>query len=101
MSSTCPASPKDPGHEYGGAAADTGGDEAGDGNIKGALDRYIGLRARVKCTVMLLDIKEWPAMNVVYRSYFPEDRMPARSAFATNGLVFGARVEVECLATMK
>lgn len=71
-------------------------------NIKGALDRYgSDFEHVVKCTVMLLDIKEWAAMNEVYRSYFPEDRMPARSAFATNGLVFGARVEVECLATMK
>ena len=71
-------------------------------NIKGALDRYgSDFEHVVKCTVMLLDIQEWPAMNEVYRSYFPEDRMPARSAFATNGLVFGARVEVECLATMK
>jgi len=49
----------------------------------------------------LLDMKEWAAMNEVYRTYFPKDRMPARSAFATNGLAFGARVEIECLATMK
>jgi 2-iminobutanoate/2-iminopropanoate deaminase len=40
-------------------------------------------------------------MNEVYRTYFPQDRMPARSAFATNGLAFGARVEIECLATMR
>jgi 2-iminobutanoate/2-iminopropanoate deaminase len=71
-------------------------------NIKGALDRYGSDYGNVvKCTVMLLDMKEWAAMNEVYRTYFPGDRMPARSAFATNGLAFGARVEIECFATMK
>jgi len=71
-------------------------------NIKGALDRYgSDFDHVVKCTVMLLDIKEWAPMNEVYRTYFPQDRMPARSAFATNGLAFGARVEIECLATMR
>ena len=71
-------------------------------NIKGALDRYgSDFEHVVKCTVMLLDIGEWAAMNEVYRTYFPADRMPARSAFATNGLAFKARVEIECLATMR
>lgn len=71
-------------------------------NIKGALDRYgSDFGHVVKCTVMLLDIDEWAAMNEVYRTYFPADRMPARSAFATNGLAFKARVEIECLATIR
>jgi 2-iminobutanoate/2-iminopropanoate deaminase len=71
-------------------------------NIGGALDRYNSDFAHVvKCTVMLVDMKEWAAMNEVYRSYFPAERMPSRSAFATNGLAFGARVEIECLAMTK
>jgi 2-iminobutanoate/2-iminopropanoate deaminase len=71
-------------------------------NIRGALERYGSDYGHVvKCTVMLVDMKEWAAMNEVYRTYFPQDHMPARSAFATNGLAFGARVEIECLATMK
>ncbi|MEO8880264.1 MAG: RidA family protein [Gemmatimonadaceae bacterium] len=52
----------------------------------------------VKCTVMLADIKEWAAMNEVYVTYFPK-HLPARSAFATNGLVLGGRIELECMAT--
>jgi 2-iminobutanoate/2-iminopropanoate deaminase len=52
----------------------------------------------VKCTAMLADIKEWAAMNEVYVSYFPR-HLPARSAFATNGLVLGGRIELECMAT--
>jgi 2-iminobutanoate/2-iminopropanoate deaminase len=51
----------------------------------------------VKCTVMLADMAEWPAMNAVYASYFPK-RVPARSAFGATGLALGARVEIECIA---
>ena len=53
----------------------------------------------VKCTVMLADIKEWPAFNEVYRGFF-DKRYPARSAFAGSGLALGARVEVECIAVV-
>lgn len=52
----------------------------------------------VKCTAMLADIADWPAMNEVYVTYFPK-HVPARSAFATNGLVMGGRIELECMAT--
>jgi 2-iminobutanoate/2-iminopropanoate deaminase len=52
----------------------------------------------VKCTAMLADIKEWASMNEVYVSYFPR-HLPARSAFATNGLALGGRIELECMAT--
>ena len=53
----------------------------------------------VKCTAMLADIAEWPAMNEVYVTFFPH-HLPARSAFATAGLVRGARIELECTATV-
>jgi 2-iminobutanoate/2-iminopropanoate deaminase len=51
----------------------------------------------VKCTAMLADINEWPAMNEAYVTFFP-NHFPARSAFAAAGLVRGARVEIECTA---
>lgn len=51
----------------------------------------------VKCTVMLADMSEWAAFNDVYRTYF-KGNFPARSALGANGLAFGARVEVECIA---
>ena len=54
----------------------------------------------VKCTVMLTDMKEWPAMNAIYRTYFKPERMPARSALGVNGLALGARVEIECWAVV-
>ena len=67
-------------------------------NIKASLISYgYNLNDLVKCTVMLDDINDWPTFNKVYASYFPV-HFPARSAFATNGLALGAKVEVECIA---
>jgi 2-iminobutanoate/2-iminopropanoate deaminase len=56
-----------------------------------------GMDRVVKCTAMLADMAEWPAMNVEYARHFPAG-FPARSAFGTTGLALGARVELECLA---
>ncbi len=53
----------------------------------------------VKCTVMLADIGEWAAMNEVYVTFFRTHR-PARSAFGTTGLAMGARLELECMASL-
>ena len=50
------------------------------------------------CTAMLSDMANWPAMNKVYVTYFPEGKRPARSAFGTNGLALGALIELECQA---
>jgi 2-iminobutanoate/2-iminopropanoate deaminase len=67
-------------------------------NIKHILDANgSSLDDVVKCTAMLADINEWPAMNEVYVTYFPH-HLPARSAFATAGLVMGGRIELECMA---
>jgi 2-iminobutanoate/2-iminopropanoate deaminase len=54
----------------------------------------------VKCTVFLADIGEFAAMNAVYSQYFPTDP-PARTTAAVAGLVYGARVEIECIAVMR
>ncbi len=51
-----------------------------------------------KCTVMLDDMKDWPAFNKVYVTYFADGKYPARSAFGTDGLALGALLEVECIA---
>lgn len=57
------------------------------------------LERAVKCTVFLTDIRDYQAMNAVYATYFPKDP-PARSTVAGSGLALGARVEIECLATV-
>lgn len=56
-----------------------------------------GLDRVVKCTVFLVDIAEWPAVNEVYRAAFG-GALPARSAVAGSGLALGARVEIEAIA---
>ena len=69
-------------------------------NIKDVLERHgSSLDRVVRCVVMLADIKDWPAMNKVYVTFFPKN-LPARSALGASGLVFKARVEIECTATM-
>lgn len=69
-------------------------------NIKTVLEANGSSMDRViKATVMLADISEWPAFNEVYVTYFPGHK-PARSAFAGSGLAFGARCEVEVIATV-
>ncbi|HJR66029.1 MAG TPA: RidA family protein [Gemmatimonadaceae bacterium] len=69
-------------------------------NIRDVLQRTGSSMERVvKCTVMLADMREWESMNVVYASYFPGNK-PARSSFGVTGLALGARVEIECWATV-
>lgn len=69
-------------------------------NIKAVL-AYVGssLDRVFKCTVFLANIRDYDAMNGVYATYFPKDP-PARSTVAGSGLALGARVEIECLATV-
>lgn len=51
----------------------------------------------VRCTVFLVDIDEYAAMNTVYGRFF-DTAPPARSAVAVAALPLGARVEIECTA---
>jgi len=68
-------------------------------NVDASLKRRgLGLNAIVKCTVMLADMKDWPAFNAIYATYFKKGRYPARSAMGVSGLALGARVELECWA---
>jgi reactive intermediate/imine deaminase len=53
----------------------------------------------VKCTVFMADMKEWPAMNEIYATYF-RNHFPARSAFGSTGLALNARMEIECIAVV-
>lgn len=69
-------------------------------NISSTLTQFnSSLEQVAKCTVFLVDIKEWPDFNDVYRSFF-SGQYPARSAMAGSGLGLNARVEVECIAVV-
>ena len=52
----------------------------------------------VKCTVFLIDVKDFAGMNTAYREFFPA-APPARSTVVVAALVVaGAKVEIECTA---
>ena len=66
-------------------------------SIQDALERFGSSMDRVvKCTVFLVDMAEWGAMNEVYREFCPDNK-PARTAI---GISLGGdtRVEIECIA---
>lgn len=68
-------------------------------NIRSVLrGQGLDLQHLVRCTVMLADMAEWPQFNEVYKAFFGDLPLPARSAFGTSGLALGARVEIECIA---
>ncbi|QNM83953.1 RidA family protein [Sphingomonas sabuli] len=68
-------------------------------NIGAVLKRAgLGFDDVYKCTAFLADMKDWPAFNGVYVTYFKPDRRPSRSALGVNGLALGALLEVECQA---
>jgi 2-iminobutanoate/2-iminopropanoate deaminase len=41
---------------------------------------------------------DYAPMNAVYRSYFPPDRLPARTCIGVTGLARGALVEIDMVA---
>ena len=51
-----------------------------------------------KVTIYLADLADLMAMNEVFSEYFPDDP-PARTTFQAAGLVGGARVEIEAIAS--
>ncbi|MEQ9301963.1 MAG: RidA family protein [Cyclobacteriaceae bacterium] len=70
-------------------------------NIKAVLEaNNSSMDQVIKCTCMLVDMSEWPAMNQEYVKFFPNQK-PARSAFGATGLALGARVEIACVAYAK
>jgi 2-iminobutanoate/2-iminopropanoate deaminase len=65
----------------------------------GRLLRAVGLDYRdvVKSTVYIVDFDDFPAMNAVYREYFPTDP-PTRATVGVSRLALGCRIEIEVLA---
>ena len=39
--------------------------------------------------------KDYAAVNEVYRSYFPQDRLPARTCVGVTGLAYDALIEID------
>ena len=71
-------------------------------NIRRDLERAgSGMDRVAKCTVFLVDIAEWGAMNEAYAPFFPGVK-PARTAVQIVATPRqGARVEIECIAAAR
>ena len=54
----------------------------------------------LKCTVFLIDVKDFAGMNAAYKEFFPNSP-PGRSTVVVAALVAaGAKVEIECVAAI-
>lgn len=59
----------------------------------------LGLADVVMVRIYLTAFKEdYSRMNEVYRSYFPPDRLPARTCVGVTGLAYDARIEIDLVA---
>lgn len=59
----------------------------------------LGLDHVVQCRAYLTEFdRDYAAFNETYRSFFPADRLPARTTVGVTGLAVGALVEVDCIA---
>jgi len=59
----------------------------------------LGLEHVLSCRVFITEFKrDYDAMNEVYKSYFPADRLPARTCVGVTGLARDALVEIDMIA---
>jgi 2-iminobutanoate/2-iminopropanoate deaminase len=52
----------------------------------------------VRVGIFMTDLAEFARMNSVYAAYFPAEAQPARTCVGVRELLFGARIEIECIA---
>jgi len=52
----------------------------------------------IKCSVFLIDIRDYQAINEVYGSYF-KNKFPAREAIEIGNLPLGASIEISAVAS--
>ena len=85
------------------------GDSTIEGQTKSALEKMNPVLAAagtskdkiVKCTVFLIDVKDFAGMNKAYTEFFGANP-PARSTVVVAALVVpGGKLEVECIASLK
>ena len=51
----------------------------------------------VKCSIFVIDMKDFPIINATYEKYFDGDE-PARETVEVSALPKGAHVEISCIA---
>ncbi len=65
--------------------------------VLGGLD--LGLEHVLQCRCYLTKFeRDFDKFNAVYRSYFPDDRRPARTTIGVTALAVGALVEIDMVA---
>src|SRR5215470_17267365 len=90
-----PTNPETGKVEYGDVASET---KRTFENMKAILEAAgSSLDKVVKCNVYLRDIKDFAAMNEVYKTYF-KPPYPARTTIQAGALPGGIAVEIECIA---
>lgn len=58
----------------------------------------LGLEHIVMTRIYLTEFKrDYAEMNAVYRSYFPPDRLPARTCVGVTGLAYDALIEIDLI----
>ena len=68
-------------------------------NLKGVLTAAGSDMGKVvRCTVYLVSMGDFAAVNAVYARYFPSEAPPARSTVAVAALPRDAKVEIDCVA---
>jgi len=59
----------------------------------------LGLEHVLSCRVYITEFyRDYEAMNDAYKSYFPSDRLPARTCVGVTGLARDALVEIDMIA---
>ncbi len=65
--------------------------------ILGELD--LDLSHVLQCRCFLTEFeRDYALFNDTYKSFFPADRLPARTTVGVTGLAVGALVEIDCIA---
>ena len=50
--------------------------------------------------VYLVNFQDFDKMNSVYESYFPKNKLPARTCIGVTGLAVGASIEIDLIAAI-
>ncbi len=70
-------------------------------NLKASVEASGSTMAKVlKCGCFLTDVADFPAMNELFRTFFPNEP-PARSTVVVKALVVpGAKIEIDCVTAL-
>jgi 2-iminobutanoate/2-iminopropanoate deaminase len=52
----------------------------------------------VRVGMFMTHLEEFDRMNAVYCGFFPGDRLPARTCVGVASLLYGCRIEIDCIA---